>query len=331
MWHIFNSHVKLWSICGGQLTYQEFDLAFFWCPQNSLAAKIMAHSMLKIDDESMWRIQYSQDSTASHHCLKYDILVPWGFLNGHCTFLGDQRQTWKVNCKPLNLCNNSCGKWMLETSTPNPTIAAGVMGQSYVESTWHDLRWNSSVSLAKGAGQKKQGSLCDISGLSKVVPQMTLVWPLCFFWGTRVALFGRTTFTNDENVLPRHWSWKCSHPGAPMVLEPSMENRQRSECWGVGRYWESLQSVLQLFFAVLIFSCRDLYFILGFFLGKPSTTELIQCFFPGEATMAWMIFVFFPWRQQLDHLLELEELQLCYVANGRPPARDGIWWWWVKR
>lgn len=181
MWHIFNSHVKLWSICGGQLTYQEFDLAFFWCPKNSLAAKIMAHSMLKIDDESMWRIQYSQDSTASHHCLKYDILVPWGFLNGHCTFLGDQRQTWKVNCKPLNLDNNSCGKWMLETSTPNPTIAAGVMGQSYVESTWHDLRWNSSVSLAKGAGQKNKAPCVTYRGYPKWYPKWLWFGPYVFF------------------------------------------------------------------------------------------------------------------------------------------------------
>eukprot|EP00435_Cladocopium_sp_Y103_P025106 s1824_g6.t1 len=25
----------------------------------------------------------------------------------------------------------------------------------------------------------------------------------------------------------QHWSWKCSHPGAPMVLEPSLETRQQ--------------------------------------------------------------------------------------------------------
>ncbi len=141
----------------------------------------------------------------------------------------------------------------------------------------HDLRWNSPVSHSKGAG-KNQGSLCDISGWSKVVvPQMTMAWipqnhdklyitgsyPMFFFevplfWRTTLC-WSQTTFTNCANGLPlaslpvpRHWSWKCSHPGAPMVSEPSMENRQRSGCWVLVGGWEML--------GVITFSSLAIFF-----------------------------------------------------------------------
>eukprot|EP00434_Breviolum_minutum_P014477 symbB.v1.2.012766.t1/scaffold888.1/size154975/3 len=80
----------------------------------------------------------------------------------------------------------------------------------------------------------------DLESLTTGDFQEIQVWELAEALGTwQVDQHGAT-------LTCQHWSWKCSHPGAPMVLEPSMENRQ-----------------------------------------------------------------------QLDHLLELEELQLCYVANGR--------------
>ena len=118
--------------------------------------------------------------------------------------------------------------------------------------------------------------------------------PMFFFWGTTVALFGRTTFTNDENILPRHWSWKCSHPGAPMVLEPSMENRQRSECWGVGRYWESLQSVLQSVFRSFDFQLQGSVFYFWNFLVNFQPLNWYSIFSQVKPPWAWMIFGFFP-------------------------------------
>ena len=174
---------------------------------------------------------------------------------------------------------------MLETSTPNPTIAAGVMGQSYVESTWHDLRWNSSVSLAKGAGQKKQGSLCDISGViqSSGTPNDFGLTPMFFlrYHDSTICPLCRGTGLGSVATLARLWFWNPAwKTGKDLNAEGlgDIGSHYSQFCNYFSQFWFAVAGICILFLEIF---------------GKFSTTELIQYFFPGEATMAWMIFVFF--------------------------------------
>lgn len=61
----------------------------------------------------------------------------------------------------------------------------------------------------------------DLESLASGEFQELCVWELAEALGTwQIDQHGAT-------LTCQHWSWKCSHPGAPMVLEPSLENRHQ--------------------------------------------------------------------------------------------------------